>query len=150
MQAPGNYDDTSMTIRVDPDSMYRLATVDMANHAQTISDAIHGIVQTWNGLKLGWAGTTASEVQDFNSKWTQAVSWLFGTKSHPKSGALPKIADGVDLASINYGVAEDTVVKNFFNLSNSVDIGALAGLSQPQPGSPARNQGQGPVTEQTF
>jgi uncharacterized protein YukE len=150
VQAPGNFNDGNMTIRVDPNLMYQLATVNMKNSAQTLMDAVNGTVQTWNNLKVGWVGTSADEAQAFNDQWTRAVNSLFGSQADPTSGVLQKIANGTVLASINYGEAEDTVVNNFMNVANSVDLGSVIGLSQAQPGSPARNQTQGVVTEETF
>jgi uncharacterized protein YukE len=150
VQAPGNFNDSGMTIRVDPDLMYQLATVNMKNSAQTLMEAVNGVVQTWNNLKVGWVGTSADEAQAFNDQWVHAVNSLFGSQADPTSGVLPKIANGTALASINYGEAEDTVMQNFMNVANSADVGALVGLSQAQPGPPGRNQTQGPLTEETF
>jgi hypothetical protein len=125
--APSNYDDSGMLIAVDPNTLYQLATVDMVNQADVIGDAISNIVQIWNDLKVGWMGDTATEAQDFVDRWTNAVDQLFGTKDDASSGALPKIADGVDLASVNYGEAEDVVVKMFTSLIASLDLGFVQG-----------------------
>jgi uncharacterized protein YukE len=155
MTAPSNYDDSGMMIRVDPDSLYRYATVDISNRAEALANSIENIVQVWNDLKLGWAGDTASEVQDFFDQWNHAVDRLFGTKDDAGSGALPRIADGVDLASVNYGEAEDVVIKNFASLVVGLDIGFVQGLAPHVPHSiqppPTRNPDptEGPITEST-
>jgi uncharacterized protein YukE len=125
--APSNYDDAGMLIRVDPNSLYQYATGDMMAHGQVIMDAINNIVQTWNNLQVSWVSNSASEAQDFFDRWNSAVTQLFGTNADANSGALPKIADGVDLASINYGEAEDTVTKMFNSLTAGLDMGAIAG-----------------------
>ena len=139
--APSNYDDSGMLIRVDPDTLFGYATVDMVNEADVIANAISSIVEIWNGLKLGWVGTTAAEAQDFSNRWNHAVQLLFGTEKDPASGVLPKIAQAVAIASINYGEAEDTVMEMFKTLTD--------GLNAPPgtPGPPTRGQDQGPVTE---
>jgi uncharacterized protein YukE len=135
------YDDASTLIKVDPDNLFTRANVDMMNNANVIADAISSIVQTWNGLALGWAGATAAEAQDFSDRWTEAVRRLFGTKDDPTLGVLPKMASGVAMASINYGEAEATIEEMFLTLYSS-----LAGPSD-SPVPPTRDQDQGPVTE---
>jgi hypothetical protein len=137
---PGNYDDAGILLRVDPDTLYSYATVDMTQESQVIVDAINNIVGIWNNLKLSWAGTTAEEAQDFSNRWNSAVEALFGTQDKPEDGAFPRLADAVDYASINYGVAEDAIVRMFQSLTN--------GLNSPPHGTPpTRDQNQGPITE---
>jgi hypothetical protein len=151
--APSNYDNSGMMIRVDPDSLYRYATVDMPNNADVIVGHLKNIVDTWNGLQLGWAGTTADEVQDFSKQWTQAVDQLFGTQADPTSGALPKIAIAVNLAAVNYGEAEDVIIKMFTSLVAGLIVGDVQGLGPNAPHSinspPTRtpNPLNGPITE---
>jgi uncharacterized protein YukE len=151
--APSNYDDSGMMIRVDPDSLYRYATVDMPNQADVIGSHLNNIVDTWNGLQLGWAGTTAQEVQDFSNQWIQAIQQLFGTEADPATGALPKIAMAVNLAAVNYGEAEDVIIRMFTSLLSGLIVGDMQGLGPNAPHSinppPTRtpNPLYGPITE---
>jgi uncharacterized protein YukE len=139
MAAPGNYNDGGMVISVNPDEMFRLATVDMLNHGQTVSDALNSIADIWNGLALGWVGDSASEAQDFNAKWSSAITALFGppgdSPSNP-SGALNQIANAVANAAVNYGEAEDANLKMFEQYGSG---GSSTGAT--------RNNTLGPVTE---
>jgi hypothetical protein len=151
--APSNYDDSGMMIRVDPDSLYRYAAVDMPNHADVIVGHLTNIVDTWTGLQLGWAGTTADEAQDFSNRWIHAVEQLFGTEADPTSGALPKIAMAVNLAAVNYGEAEDVIIRMFTSLVAGLIIGDVQGLGPQAPHSidppPTRTPDpqSGPITE---
>jgi hypothetical protein len=75
----------------------------------------------WKG-KLGWVGTSAAEAQDFSDRINANVKQLFGTSDAPASGApgsgaLPKIATGVDMASVNVGETEDVVKRMFDSLT---------------------------------
>jgi len=140
-QPPSDYDDAGMLIQVDPNTLYSYATVDMVNEADLIAQSISSIVEIWNNLRLGWAGATADEAHDFNDRWVHAVEGLFGTKDHPEDGAFPQLASAVDAASINYGEAEDTVMKMFQSLTHDLN----SPPSTPPP--PTRDQNQGPVTE---
>jgi uncharacterized protein YukE len=139
VQMPSNYDDGGLLIRVDPDSVFRYATVDIMNEAKVMANAISTISQTWTNLQLGWVGTSAQEAQDFNNQWNQAIDRLFGTVKDPASGALPKIAEAVATAAVNYAEAEDAVTKTFRGFTDNQNP-----QSAPPPG---RNQNQGPVTE---
>lgn len=140
MQPPSNYDDPSLQILVDPVDMFSHVS-DMQNQAQAVSDAINTIVGIWNGLTLGWVGTSASAAQDFNAQWTAAIQALFGTQADPQSGAFSKIASAVGMASINYGEAEDSNQKMFQSLTN--DLNSPSSNLPP----PSRDDNQGPITE---
>ena len=142
MPAPANYDSTSLVIKVDPTTLWGYAQTDLPNEAQTVADSLGRINDIWNGLALGWAGTTADEAQDFNNRWNAALSALFGSQADPSSGVLNKIANAVGMASLNYAETEDTV-KTMFD-SFAADL-APGGLPQP----PARNDNNGPITENT-
>jgi hypothetical protein len=141
--APSNYNDAGMQIRVDPDTLYGYATVDLPHHADVLVSSLNRIHDIWEGLALGWVGTSAAEAQDFSQRWNHAIEQLFGRHDDPKSGALPKIANAVGYASINYGEAEDVAVKMFQSLLDALN--APPGTPTP----PLRNQGEGPVTEQS-
>jgi hypothetical protein len=145
---PSNYDDAGLTISVDPNTLYQYAISDIPNHIQSLADSITKIVGVWNGLNnnnVGWVGASASEAQDFNSKWTTAVNGLFGTTAEPASGVLPKIGNAVAQASVNYGTAEDTTTTNLQHYIDGLNTPAGGGSSVNSP--PTRGGNQGPVSE---
>jgi hypothetical protein len=142
--APSNYDSGELLIDVDPDAIFRYASVDIPGTATAIAAHITYIVSTWNSLKLGWLGNTSDEVQDFNTRWSAAITKLFGTDDKPEDGILSKVATAAVIASINYGVAEDAVQKMFTSISNGIDNPSHDGS-----GGPGRNQDDGPITENT-
>lgn len=143
MPAPGNYNDFGIMLKVDPNTLFGYATADMPAEAESIAGSIGNIVNIWNDLKLGWAGTSADEAQDFSNRWNAAITKLFGTEDDPESGAFPKIARAVGYAAINFGETEDVVAKMFASLSE----GLAAPPGTPQP--PTRDEHDGPVTEST-
>ena len=149
--APSNYDNGAMEIHVDPDGLFDLAKPGgpMAGAQNDLGTSVSNINNTWNNLKVGWVGATASEAQDFNNKWNTAITQLFGdpnqndkpTDISQVSGALPRVLYAIQSAGFNYGEAEDAVVKSFNNVSNN--------LNNPGPqAAPVRNDGDGPITEE--
>lgn len=146
MPAPGNYDSGELLIDVDPDALFRYATVDIPGSATSIAAHVYAIVQTWNSLKLGWVGNTSDEVQDFNTRWSAAITKLFGTEESPEDGILSKVAKAAGMAAINYGVSEDIVTKIFTNITDG--IGNPSGNGARGDGS--RDQDAGPITENTH
>jgi hypothetical protein len=145
MAVPEFYDDPSIRINVNPDDMFQSATKGIPNLGGQIADSINRIVGTWNDLKLGWIGNTAEEAKDFNDRWAAAISELFGTKAEPDSGLLSQIANGIAMASLNYGGAEDVVTNMFTKMAASLaDNG-----SSDTPPDPHRGVNDAPITENT-
>ncbi|WP_157756800.1 WXG100 family type VII secretion target [Plantactinospora sp. KBS50] len=142
MPVPANYNDHTMLIKVDPTTVWGYADTDMPAQAKVIGDALGRIHDTWEGLALGWAGTTAQEAQDFSSRWNAALTGLFGSREHPENGALPRIAKAVGMAALNYAETEDTVLQMFADFS-----AGLQGTGSSQP--PVRDHNEGPITENT-
>jgi hypothetical protein len=142
--APSNYDSGELLIDVDPDAIFRYASVDIPGMATAIAAHIHDIVSTWNSLKLGWLGNTSDEVQDFNTRWSAAITKLFGTDDKPEDGILSKVATAAGMGAINYGVAEDAVHQMFTSISNGIDNPSKDGS-----GGPGRDLDAGPITENT-
>jgi hypothetical protein len=143
MSAPSNYDSTGLVIKVDPTTLWSYAQNDLPNNSEVVAIAVGNINTIWNNLALGWAGTTADEAQDFNNRWNTTISQLFGTQADPSSGALPKIADAVGMAALNYGETEDTVKRMFDTFSASLNS------SSPTTPPPDRDDNDGPITENT-
>ncbi len=142
MPAPATYNDSGLVIDVDPTTLWTYADTDMPTEAQTIADSIGRIHSIWDGLALGWAGTTADEAQDFSDRWNSALTQLFGSQADPDSGALPKIAQAVGMAALNYGATEDSVYHMFTEFSSGLNQ-----TGDPQP--PNRDDNDGPIDENT-
>jgi hypothetical protein len=139
--APTNYNDASLNINVDPDALWMYGATDLPAQLKAIGDLVGRVHDIWNGLQLGWAGTTADEAQDFADRWNGAVTVLFGTQADPQSSVLYRIAVAVQTASLNYATTEEEVSKMFLDFYDALPGGG--GTNQP----PTRDQSQGPITE---
>jgi hypothetical protein len=146
VSVPSNYDDASITMSIDANSLYQTAITAMPNHAQNLADSVAKIVGIWNNLKAAWVGSTSDEAQDFNTQWSTAVNNLFGSQSDSKSGILPKIANAVAAASYNYGDAEDTIWNSMNAYAAGLNAGSDPNAVQPPAGGTSSS---GPVTVTT-
>ncbi len=143
---PNAYDidpSLSLLIDVDPDTLCHYATVDIVSNARQIGDHISAVVQIWNSLKLSWAGHTADEAHDFFNRWNADITKLFGTEDDPARGVINKITTGVEIASTNYGEAEDYVTSMFTKFTENIDNPPHA---DPNPN---RDLDDPPITENT-
>lgn len=144
MPVPESYDNAGITIKVDPDDIFKFATVAIPRLGEEVANSVGRIVQIWNDLKLGWVGDTAQEAQDFNDRWSSNIAELFGGKGGPGVGILDQIADGISMAASNYGGAED-VVTNMFS-QTALSLGQNGSSDAP----PDSHRGvDGPVGEKT-
>lgn len=107
---PATYDNSSLSI--DPASMDNAAQ-NIQDLVETIGMGIQAIGQTLSDLTLSWAGQSASQAQQYNDEWTDAVNKLLGTQKDPDSGALNTLVDGVKYAAQNYSETEDNVTSMF-------------------------------------
>jgi len=110
MAAPGSYDD--VTITVTPKDLSDAATT-VAGCVGNIVDSLNAIDDTISGLKLGWAGATATEATDFYNQWKAAMGQMFGTKDQPAQGVLNMIVFALKAAANNYNAADTAVVSMF-------------------------------------
>jgi hypothetical protein len=143
MPAPTNYNDAGTVFRIDPTAMFRYATVDLKAEAEAIAGSIENMFHIWQGLKLGWSGTSADEAQDFGNSIAANLGRLFGTSADPESGLLPRVARAVSTAAINFGVAEHSNVRMFDSLTSG-----LNGPGSPNT-PPSRDSHGGQVIETT-
>src|ERR1700730_14725153 len=143
MPGPTNYNNSGIMFRIDPTAMWHDSSVELLNVAKQIGDSIENIIQIWDGLRLGWMGSSADEAQDFANRFNANLSHMFGSNADPSSGVLPRVATAVEGAAINFGVTEDTVWRMFESLNS--------GLTQPgSPNTPpARSDVGGQVIEKT-
>jgi len=145
VELPPWYDHENIVIRVDPLNMFREVTVALPADGGLIAESIGRIVKIWDGLKLGWVGTTADEVEAFNHEWSAAITKLFGTEVVPQTGVLSHIGVGVAQASANYAAAEDVITRMFNAMSDAVtNPGGGSGEGYHDPG---RDVSDGPITE---
>jgi len=141
---PGNYDDPSLVINVDPDGLYSQLAV-LSGLAETMAGYLGSFVDTLNNLTLSWVGPASTEGQELLTKWRNAMTALFGSGSATGSnsdGAFQRIAECVGMAGINYAEAEDTNQKILLNLAASLNPNSSA--AAPPPG---RDQNDGPIAE---
>jgi len=151
VELPPYYDyPEHLVIRVDPLTMSFYADVALPAVDERIAESIGRIVKIWDGLKLGWVGTTADEVEAFNHEWSAAITKLFGSEVAPQTGVLSHIGVAAARASRNYAEAEDVITKMFEGMSDA--------LTEPDPRAvhdgngggyhdPGRDVSDGPITE---
>jgi hypothetical protein len=123
-----------MAIRVDPNSMDQLATVDLVREADLLGTSVSNIADVWAG-PTGWQ--RRAEEADFSRRFNAAVTGLFGSQQQPDAGALQKIYRAVAMAAANYASTEQTVVRMFNTM--------FGGGGGPVP--PKRHDDVGPITE---
>jgi hypothetical protein len=147
LSPPSNYDDPSLLIQIDPNSLFLYATVNLVNAGTVISDLLNAVFGVWNNLTSnnpgvgGWVGDTANQVQDFSTRCNNACQLMFGTQADPDSGAFTVMANALADTAINFGEAEDTNQKMFLSFINGIN-------SPPgNPPPPARNDYDAPITE---
>jgi hypothetical protein len=141
MAVPDYYDDQAITIRVDPNTMFHMATIEIPVYGGEVADSINRIVDIWNGLKLGWVGNTATEAQEFNDLWTQSITQIFGT-GDGSTGILSRLANGIAIAAVNYGETEDVVASMLNQMTT-----ALQDTGGSNNSSGDRSVNGGPITE---
>ncbi|MFB9835735.1 hypothetical protein [Actinoallomurus acaciae] len=89
-------------------------------YSQSIADSLGTIVDTLQGLNLGWAGKTAEEANDFGDRWTAVAKELFGTHDHPEKGALNIVLDGVYIVASLFAGAEQGLKDFFTNMTTAL------------------------------
>ncbi|GAA1685869.1 WXG100 family type VII secretion target [Fodinicola feengrottensis] len=122
MKPPDNYDDVAKKIDVDPGQI-ELNAVGIDGATTVLIEHLNAIEQTWQSLKVGWAGQTKAEVDSFNADWSNAYTAMFGEmfdknydgKSVPPEGhsALGKVRRVILAAASNYANAEESVSAEF-------------------------------------
>src|SRR5690348_12134837 len=137
MAIPEAYDTAGAVIKVAPDNVYQTATVGIPSLGQEIADSVNRVVGIWNDLKLGWVGNTATEAQDFNDRWAADISKLFGSQADGTQGGTPgilnQLANGIAMAAMNYGQAEDVVTNMFNQTADALDHSASSSGTPSDP-----------------
>ena len=130
---PGvNYNTSSFSIN--PDEVKKRAD-EILVLAKDIVDSLNNINDTLSALKMGWAGATADEAQDFGNRWNSVMTELFGDKDHPEKGVLNVIVGGLDAVRWNYAWCEDGVFQMFHKWGLDMMEGSSGGTPTTPPPS---------------
>ena len=130
MAIPSNYDSVTMTIN--PGTLTTAA--DFAQECgNSIAGALNTIGNTLSGLALGWNGTSAAEAQDFATKWTNAMTQLFGPENDPKTGVMNQLMGGLTEAAGNYSNCESGITSMFAKLSAALSAATASSGSDTDP-----------------
>jgi uncharacterized protein YukE len=123
-----NYDEVTMTIT--PTAM-NAASTSITAAVTDIADQLATIFDAFNSLQISWTGGSATLADDFNTRWTQAVTTLFGTQADPGEGVLNLIVSGIGAAAGNYSLAEQEINNWFVQFATSMSASG-AGSSGAQ------------------
>jgi uncharacterized protein YukE len=113
---PSDYSEITMT--VSPTMITQAATIVEAAVTEIVN-CLNSIDDTLGDLKLGWDGNTAAEAHDFTTKWTAAMTQMFGTKGNASSGVLNLVIFGLKSAANNYDAAETGIINMFSTFGNA-------------------------------
>ncbi|MFJ3639690.1 WXG100 family type VII secretion target [Streptomyces sp. NPDC090108] len=103
---PANWD--SATIDVDPKTLHT-AYLAVLHAVGDIGDDLNAITDQLNQLLVSWTGDSSSaakEAQDFNDRWTDVWTRLYGTKDNPEKGVLNRLVAGIETAAVTYSRGE--------------------------------------------
>lgn len=129
-----NYDELHGTVAIDLGAVQAAATT-LQNESNTIATGLRNISSTISGLRLGWAGSTAEQVEAFSTRWLAVATALFGTESahgddalDANDGVLNVMVSGLRAITSGWSGTEDELKKIFDD--------ARAGLSASGEGTP--------------
>lgn len=137
---PIDYDSLAATLRWDLAQM-RTSATSLVSACDEVAAGMKAINTAVGNLALGWAGTTAAEVADFNARWQAVAASLFGTDSaahdhQPTSadGVLSILAGGLHGVAEGVVQAEDELTAHFTAFANNLSsAGSTPSDSAPPP-----------------
>ncbi|MCB5906947.1 hypothetical protein [Streptomyces pinistramenti] len=94
---------------------------------ENLSTQVGTIFHVLGDLKLGWAGQTQQEAEDFFTRLDACMTSIFGKADNEASqgnSVLARVAVGLTAAGNNYLTAEDTVVKEFTDFATQIGGGS--------------------------
>ncbi|MEV6537137.1 hypothetical protein AB0M86_47660 [Streptomyces sp. NPDC051639] len=160
---PATWD--SATIDVDPYTLHTAYSA-VLDAISAISDDLNAITDQLNQLLVSWTGDSsgaAKEAQDFNDRWTDTWTRLYGTKDNPEKGVLNRLVSGLETAAVTYSRGERGVSDSWARwqaalAGMNVDdwgLGPDADLAEElpkhtPPESPATDYTQAPPAENTV
>jgi len=117
------------TLSVDPETMNNYINV-LTSQAEDVGNLLESVNSTLSALQLGWAGTTADEVQQINDSWTTVMTELFGTQDNPQEGVINVILGGLLQVAAGYSQTEQALAQMWQQFYNQ-----LLSASQSPPAS---------------
>ncbi|MEV6536786.1 hypothetical protein AB0M86_45770 [Streptomyces sp. NPDC051639] len=111
---------------MDPDTLHAAYSA-VVDAIISISDDLNAITDQLNQLLVSWTGDSsgaAKEAQDFNDKWTDTWTRLYGTKDNPEKGVLNRLVSGLETAAVTYSRGERGVSNSWSRWQ-----AALAGMN---------------------
>jgi len=123
------YDDT--TLIVDTDGLKGQADA-LRGLVRNVADSLSNIENTLASLKLGWAGRTADEAQDFGRQWEMVMKEMFGGEGHPEAGVLNAIIMGLLTIRSNFAHTENSLHDFFKKFGEGLE----GGSSEPPTSAP--------------
>lgn len=112
-------------ISVDAELLVGLSTK-VNDSLQVIGDDLKTIFDTLNNLKLGWAGQTATEAQDFFDRLDACMTVLYGKSGDTTSeenSMLSRVSNALKVAGNNYLGTEDWIISTFSSVSAAMNAG---------------------------
>ncbi|WP_326555169.1 hypothetical protein [Micromonospora sp. NBC_01813] len=129
-----DYDELQGTVAIDLGAVEAAATT-LETESGNVGDGLRNISNAIGGLRLGWAGTTAEQVEAFSNRWIAVATALFGTEAahgddelNASDGVLNVMVSGLRAITRGWSGTEDELKKIFDD--------ALAGLSASGDGNP--------------
>lgn len=110
MTLPTNWD--SSTVTVDPYGLNSAAEA-VQTSTTNIYNYLTDINNSLGGLQLSWIGESASVADEFNTRWVDAMTALYGPSTDPGKGIMNVLNDGLKMAVQNYSNSESSVAKMF-------------------------------------
>lgn len=111
MTLPANWDSSSIT--VDPSGLNSAAEA-VQTSSTNIYNYLTDINNSLSNLQLSWTGESASVANEFNTRWVNAMTALYGPSTDPGKGIMNILNDGLQMAAQNYSNNESSVA-NMFN-----------------------------------
>lgn len=116
-----NWDNAN--IAVDPVLLYSVAN-NVRTAAQGVTDNLTTISNALSALRLSWTGEgdgAAALANDFNQRWTDVMTRLYGTQDNQGGGIINILMDGVGRAALNYSDTERAVANMFYRFEAALD-----------------------------
>jgi uncharacterized protein YukE len=131
---PATNDYDHSTLNIDPPAMVKSAE-QMNTIVGRVADTLKSMGDTVFGLKLGWAGQSSQEAEQFLNQWNSTMHKMFGTQDDPESGVLTAMAGGVQAAERGYSATELDIARSFMNFMAAMQQPGSSGTPTSSPAS---------------
>ncbi|GAA5179170.1 hypothetical protein GCM10023322_08360 [Rugosimonospora acidiphila] len=88
-----------------------------------ISDSFQKIFDTWNSLKISWAGDSSDAAQELNDQLNKIQKRLFGANVKPVGdvpGVIGQMSSVAASAAVNYSNVEEANTKMFDDMNHDI------------------------------